>query len=70
MLRLIGAGLLCLSVSLTGCASTSSAGDWKPCVHPAVDARTNAGLVKGLADYYAELELCNALNGATAPKEK
>lgn len=70
MRRLSGVVLLCLLASVQGCASTSGVADWKPCVHPKVDARTNAGLVQGLVDYKAELELCNALNGAEAPKEK
>lgn len=55
--------LLSLALSLTGCAAPSAAVEAVPCQHPLVDARTHQGLVQGLLDYHAAIELCNALNG-------
>lgn len=36
------------------------------CLHPSVDARTTAGLVRGLMQYHAAVNTCNALNGYEA----
>lgn len=55
--------LLCLSLSVTACAQRSAVIEPVACQHPLVDPRTNGGLVQGLLDYHAALELCNSLNG-------
>lgn len=59
-----GALLLCLLLSLTGCASSPVV---RPqavlCEHPEIDPWTHAGLVQGLKAYHDRVELCNALNG-------
>lgn len=65
MRTLIGAVLLSLGLSLTGCAAPSVAVEPALCQHPLVDATTHQGLVQGLLDYHAAIELCNALNGHT-----
>lgn len=56
--------LLCLLLSLTGCASGSSVHvDAVPCHHPVVDVSSNGGLARGLLDYADAIDTCNALNG-------
>lgn len=57
--------LLCLCLFVTSCAAPSVVNQHVPCQHPEVDAETNGGLLQGLLDYHAALELCNALNGVT-----
>ena len=63
MQRLHSVILLCLCLSVTACASVSAVNDPVPCVHPLVDPASAGGLVQGLLDYHAALELCNSLNG-------
>lgn len=56
--------LLCLLLSLTGCASGSSVSvNAVQCQHPVVDVSTNGGLNQGLLDYADALDQCNILNG-------
>lgn len=55
--------LLLLSLSVTACAQRSAVNDPVACVHPEVAVGTYGGLVQGLLDYHAALELCNSLNG-------
>lgn len=65
MRTLYGGILLCLCLSVTGCATPSGAVNPVTCQHPQVDPRSNAGLAQGLLDYHAALELCNSLNGVS-----
>lgn len=55
--------LLCLALSLTGCASTSAVNEPVACQHPLVDPTKNGGLAEALLLYYNALESCNAANG-------
>lgn len=55
--------LLCLSLSLTGCASTSAATEPVACQHPLVDLSKNGGMAEALLLYYNAVEDCNAANG-------
>lgn len=62
MNTLSGALVLCLALSVTACAAPSVALRPVLCQHPVVSADTNEGLARGLLDYHAAVELCNALN--------
>ena len=55
---------LFLAVSVTACAAPYAAREPILCNHPTVDVTTNQGLARGLLDYHAAVELCNALNSA------
>lgn len=65
MRTLTGGMLLCLLLSVTGCASTSPAPLCAPqrCLAPVVDPTLQGGLVEALRAYHAALEACNASNG-------
>lgn len=58
--------LLCLSLSVLGCARSSGVSEPVTCLHPTIDASTVGGLVQGLVDYSEALDMCNALQGATS----
>lgn len=55
--------VLCLALSLTGCASTSAVSEPVACQHPLVDLSKNGGLAEALLLYYNAVESCNAANG-------
>ena len=57
---------LCLTMCVTACAGQSIVVKPAKCLHPSVDARTTAGLVRGLMQYHAAVNTCNALNGYEA----
>ncbi len=62
-----GALTLCLSLSLTACASVGTApSPWIECQHPLIDPTSNEGLSDAVEAYASALDLCNALNN---PKE-
>lgn len=53
-----------LTMLLTGCVVRSGVVKTAVrCEHPVVHPQTLGGLVKGISDYYDQVEICNALNG-------